>query len=371
MGIERIGRVQFYLLLLLYLIGGVIALGTGTAAMKDVWLAVLLGLVPGLAIYAVYSKLFRMYPHVPMTVYFERIVGPYAGKALAFLYSVHFMYQSSRNLRGCGNLLVISVYDATPLFALITAMGIAMIYILSKGLGVLTRTAAVFLLVLLGMGLMGNVFLWFSNTVEVTHLLPVLEKGWRPVVNTLPDTYFLPFAELVVVGMLFPYVRPGGHPGKVVYTGAAAAVTAGLLLSYTMALNVSVLGADQLRRTVFPLFTALSKIDIGDFIQRLDGIAVSILFISYFFKACVYGFVAMAAAAELFRWERPEKLSVPLGIIIVFSSIMLSENFTENIYEGHRLNPYVAFPFQTGIPVVLLIVAWFRSRRRTGGQAAS
>lgn len=361
---EKISTLQFFFLVILYEIGGVIGLGTGAAAQKDVWLAILLGLVPGLLIYLVYGKLYMLYPRLPMTGYFERILGPAVGKCLALAYSVHFMYQAARNVRGCGNLLVISVYDATPLFAIISLMGIAMIYMLHKGLGVLTRTAMVFFFVLIAMGVMGNFFLWFSGAVETDHLLPVLEKGWGPVINTVPDTYFLPFAELVAFAMLFPYVQTD-QPRKVIRAGLAATVAAALLLSYTMALNVSVLGAGQLRRAVFPLFTALSKIDIGDFIQRLDGIAISVLFISYFFKASVYAYIALLAAKSLFKVDQVRKLAVPLGILIVLSSMVISENFSENFYEGHKLNPYVAFPFQTAVPILVLAVAWLRSRKAT------
>lgn len=360
----KISGLQFFSVIVMFELGGVIALGVGGTAKQDTWIAILFGLIPGLCILLVYGKLYMLYPKEPFTTFVPKILGPYIGKPVVFLYSVHFMYQSVRNFRGIGNVMSIAVYDETPLIALLCLMAIALIYIVYQGIEAMTRTIVTFLIVMVVLGVLGNLFVIFSNIIDVNNMLPLLENGWKTVINSIPLTYFLPYAEMVVVMMFFPYVDTR-KPGSVVRIGVMAAIFSGLVLSYTMALNASVLGPDLLSRSTIPLLATTSKINIGDFIQKMDGISISTLVISYFFKAVVYFYVAVMAVTDLWKLKGIQFVVVPLGIIIFFSSIMVAENSVENYIEGYIINPYVAFPFQTAIPIVLLIVALARRKKQS------
>ncbi|MWC28692.1 GerAB/ArcD/ProY family transporter [Paenibacillus sp. MMS18-CY102] len=362
----RISRLHFFMLIGMYLLGGTIALGTGVGAGKDVWLAILLGLVPGLLLYAIYAKLYFLYPDKPLTSYLPLVLGNPIGKTVAFLYSVHFIYQATRNIRGCGNLLVISVYDQTPLFAMLTLMALALIYLLYYGIETISRSCTIFLSGIVGLGFMASIFLLASGVVDMNRLLPVMENGWKPVLSSVPSTFFLPFEEMIVITMLFPYVAPKGR--KSVLTGMWTMVTTGFVLAYTMALNVAVLGSDLFMRSVFPLLSTTSQINIGDFIQKVDAIAISTLMLSYFFKGVIYAYIAAMAIADLWQVQI-KQLALPVGFIVLFSCMMLAGSYSENYVEGFLLNPYVIFPFDCIIPAIVLAVALIR-RRLAGASSA-
>lgn len=322
--------------------------------------------MPGLLLYAIYAKLYSLHPNKPLTSYLPDVLGGPIGKTIAFLYSVHFIYQATRNVRGCGNLLVISVYDQTPLFAMLTLMGLALIYLLYCGIESISRSCTIFLTGIVGLGFMASIFLFASGVVDVNRLLPVMENGWRPVMNSVPSTYFLPYGEMLVITMLFPYVAPKGR--KSVLTGMWTMITTGFVLAYTMALNVAVLGSDLFMRSVFPLMTTTSQINIGDFIQKVDAIAISTLMLSYFFKGAIYAYVAAMAIADLWRVSI-KQLALPIGFIVLFSCMMLAGSYAENYVEGFVLNPYVIFPFDFIIPAIVLIVSLIR--RRPGGASST
>lgn len=358
----KISKLQIFSVMVMFELGGVIALGVGGNAKQDTWLAILLGLVPGLCILFVYGKLYTLYPKDTLTAFIPKIVGPYLGKPLVFIYSVHFMYQAVRNFRGIGNVMTTAVYDETPLISLLALMAIALMYIVYQGIEAMSRTIVTFLIVMVILGVIGNLFVVFSGIIDVKNLLPMLETGWKTVINTIPLTYFLPYGELVVVLMFFPNVQTASTR-PVVRIVTLAAVFSGFVLSYTMALNTAVLGPDLLSRSTIPLLATTSKINIGDFIQKMDGISLSTLVISYFFKAVVYFYAAVAAVSDLWKLKGIRQIVIPIGMIVFFSSIMIAENAVENYMEGYVINPYVAFPFQTAIPIVLLIVAWMRKKR--------
>lgn len=90
---------------------------------------------------------------------------------------------------------------------------------------------------------------------------------------------------MICFTMLMPYLN---NVKKGPWVIAAGIFVSGILLSMTMALNISVLGTDIVRRSPFPLMPTISKISISDFIQRVDILIVMVLIIGVFFKLSVF-----------------------------------------------------------------------------------
>lgn len=61
------------------------------------------------------------------------------------------------------------------------------------------------------------------------------------------------------------------------------------------------------------------------------------LIIGDFFKIAVFYYAAVMAATDVFHIKDYRKLVHPIGIIILFISMMLSGNFAEQIEEGDVL----------------------------------
>ncbi|WFA22766.1 hypothetical protein ERY13_30780 [Paenibacillus mucilaginosus] len=58
----------------------------GLKAEKDAWLAILLGLSGGLALFCVYVSLNRRYPALPLTAYARSILGKWIGWPIGMSY---------------------------------------------------------------------------------------------------------------------------------------------------------------------------------------------------------------------------------------------------------------------------------------------
>lgn len=133
-----------------------------------------------------------------------------------------------------------------------------------------------------------------------------------------------------------------------------------LLLSFTMALNISVLGADIVRRSPLPLMPTISKISISDFIQRVDIFVVMVLIIGVFFKMSVFFAAALIGISELFGIPY-RKMIYPCALIILFTSILDARSFIEHLDEGGRLL-YMVYPlFIVVIPAILIIITALKS----------
>jgi spore germination protein KB len=80
------------------------------------------------------------------------------------------------DLRDGGDLLVTALYDQTPLLFINTLMIIAVVYVLYKGIEVFARIAEIYLLILIVLGVLGNLLVLFSGIIDVKNLLPIVEK---------------------------------------------------------------------------------------------------------------------------------------------------------------------------------------------------
>jgi len=130
------------------------------------------------------------------------------------------------------------------------------------------------------------------------------------------------------------------------------------------------LGTDLFTRAPFPLLSTISKIQLANFIERLDVLFMLYLVIGGFFKISIFFYAAVAGTADIFGFKNQTKLSFPMGALVLFSSITIASNYSEHIKEGLKIVPiYIHWPFQILIPSFLLIIAFFKNRRKQKEQS--
>ena len=113
------------------------------------------------------------------------------------------------------------------------------------------------------------------------------------------------------------------------------------------------------------LLRTIQLISIADFIERLDVLFLMAIFIGAFFKLLVYVYVALIASTDLFKLKSYKKLIYPFGIIILFMSMTIASNISEQIQEGLKVIPlYLQFPFQVIIPILLLCIGLWKNRNK-------
>jgi spore germination protein KB len=270
------------------------------------------------------------------------------------------MYIGARNLREAGDLLISASYDNTPLYVIHFAMISAVIYVLNKGVEVFFRLAEIYIIITIILGAIGSAAVVFSGIMDLTNLLPIQGEGWGEIFKAAyPHILLFPFGELVVFTTILPRLNNMRSARK---TGIIAIMISGGLLSMTHALQVAVLGADIYGRAAFPLFTTISLVSIADFLQRLDAIVMLTLIIGVFFKMSVYCYGAMAIAADVFKVPDERKLAVPVGIVMLFGSMLSAWSYPEHAEEGVftiwvHLNTFCAI-----VPVLLVIVHTIRKQ---------
>jgi spore germination protein KB len=98
-----------------------------------------------------------------------------------------------------------------------------------------------------------------------------------------------------------------------------------------------------------------------EFLQRLDAIVVYTLLITVFFKAAIYLYGALIGIVDLFNLKNHQQILLPIGVILIFFSIVLSATFAEQTEEGILVH-YIAIVLLIIIPLLMLLVSLIRNR---------
>lgn len=359
----KINPTQLFVLVVLFEMGSSILVGLGAEAKQDAWITILLGMISGIALFHVIYFLFLYYPDIPPTSYVQKITGKFMGRILAFFYIVYFIYGASRVLRDFGELLTTTIYSNTPLFIVNTLMILAIIYGIHKGFEVLARVGELYFALVYFLAISGILLVAFSGLIHIENLQPMLENGWKPVIKTtVKETITFPFGEMIVFSMVLPFVNERKKVRKVCIGGM---LLSGINIMITSMINVAALGVDLFVRSPFPLLSTVSKIQLADFIERLDVLFMLYLVIGGFFKIAIFYYAAVAATADLFHFKNQRKLIFPIGLITLFASMTIASNYAEHIQEGLQIVPiYLHWPFQIIVPMILLVIAYFRNRKK-------
>nr|WP_280518736.1 GerAB/ArcD/ProY family transporter [Lederbergia wuyishanensis] len=351
---------QLFILILLFELGSALLVPLAIDAKQDAWLSILIAMINGFFVFLIFYQLYKYYPDILPTTYLQKIIGKFLGRIIAFTYIVYLLYLAARVLRDFGEMLAAVGYRETPLSINNLLLILIVSYSVRKGIEVLARTGELFSIFIYFLAIMGFALIAFSSLIDLNKLRPILEHGLMPVLKVaFTQVIFFPFGEIFVFSMLFPYIN---NPKKVKLTVFLALGLSGINLAIVTAVNVSVLGAATVSRSLFPLLTTIQAIELG-FLERLDIFFMLALIILGFFKISIYVYVALIGTADLFNIKQPSKLAFPFGFVAWFFSLAVASNVTEHFQEGLYVFPlYFQLPFQIIFPSIILIIAFLKNR---------
>ncbi|WP_008827125.1 GerAB/ArcD/ProY family transporter [Haloplasma contractile] len=358
---------QLFCLMIIAGLGSSSVLGVGMGAKQDAWITSLLGMVSGLILFLVYSYIFSKYPDDHFGKVLEKIFGKLIGKILSFIYVVHFIVFGTLVIRDIGEMVVLYVLPATPIYISHLLAMLVISYAVYLGIEVMARfNESIFFITLI---------IWFSfiilplasGIVKIENMLPVLENGWAPVLKTTyPLTTAFPFSELFIFMMIFPHLN---KKKKVVGTGLKAIFILGLLLTVINLINITSLGPYMAEKAMFPTLVTFRLISIGEAIQRVDSLAVILLMVGGGVKIAMYLYGVTVLLDGIFETKNYRQYIIPSLIAISFLTFMLADNLTRHIHLGLKIVPYyLNLPLEMIAPIVVSIIIFimqFFKKRKT------
>lgn len=355
---ERITTGQAINLLILFITGSTLILGTGLGAKNDVWLAILLAI--GLAVPAVfiYARILSLFPGQDLFAILRACFGKFFGGLISIFYIWYVFHLGALVLRNFGEFITTVGLPETPLLIPMGVLALLCLWIVKEGVETMGRWASLFVFILY-LIVLGTTLLSLPN-IRVENLGPVLYNGLQPVIQSTFSSFAFPFAEVVIFLMVLSSLGKGKSPIKVYLTGLFVAGGAILLASVR---NLVVLGADMLSSVYFPSYLTVRTVSIGDFLERVEITVAVGLLIGGFIKIAICLLGVCKGVAFLAGLRDYRSIATPIAFLmlllayIVYDSIMEMYTWAFNVWTLYSL------PFQVLIPIVVWIVAEVKKKK--------
>ncbi|MDZ5474040.1 endospore germination permease [Bacillus sp. 31A1R] len=350
--VEKVSLFQLFILIYIFELGSAVVVGIGGEAKQDAWIAECIGTVCGVGITGFYVYILKKLPGKNLFEILIFTFGKWIGRAVIFLYIVYFFYIAARVLRDFCELMSSTIFEKTPIEVIALTMMMVIVYMIYLGLEVMGRTSEIFIPYIFSFALIIGLLVFLTGEIEFNNLLPIFGEGFGPILKVVfPGFITFPYGEMIAFTLIIPYATKFANAGK---TSMIAVLASGITLVYTMILQLTTLGPEMRERANFPTLSAAREISLLDFIERVDLVVVFIVMFGIIVKVSVFFFGGLKGLEIIFN--RPYRtMVVPMGAIIAFITIVISENYAEHIQEGVKVVPmYLHIPFQFLFPLTLL-----------------
>lgn len=323
----------------------------GGSAGRDVWISMILAAPMSLVAMGLILYLGKKHKGKSLIEYMQTLLGRLPGRMLGLLYIWFFLQSAAMVLRDIGELFTNTVMIETPILALIIAVSVIVIVVVRGGSEAIGRMAELILpIVLISILFMSILIL---PEVDLRNFLPVMANGMTPVL--ISALYALSRqTELLILAMTLPYVA---NYTKVAGYAAAAVLASNafiVLIIIVVGGVFTVFQADA--HVTFKFFSVLRLISIGDFLERIDAIALAIWMGAGVIRASAFIYCTLLGSSQIFNLKDYRSCIVPLLSMAVPLSILLYDNITERVdYVSGSDGPYSLF-FLVIIPAFLLFV---------------
>lgn len=356
----KISQFQLFAMIVLFLFGSTTIVTSINIAGRNTWISAIFSLFAALGIAKVIFLLSQKFPGQTLVEYLPLLLGRKLGKLVAVFYLWYFLHLGSIVLRNYGELLGAAIMPETPIWFFHLTLGLVTAFLIYNKLEVMGRMSELAFPFTIGLSLMTSLLLTVTGHLKWETLLPIFETGIKPIIlGSIPLTAF-PYGELIIFAMIIPYLKEAKKAKRPLFSGL---LFGWIILFFTLTETLSFYG-EYMATLAFPRFFAVRLISIGDFIERIEPLILATWLMAGLIKVgvCLYGFVL--GFAQLFRISDYNFLVIPAitmmaGLAnLIYENIFEMLNFTVNIY------PLYAMPFQIGFPLLLLILATFKQKKK-------
>ncbi|MCC3359530.1 GerAB/ArcD/ProY family transporter [Bacillus sp. REN16] len=358
---EKLSGLQLFYVIVGFEMGNTLIYNLGAGAKQDAWLVILFGMIGGLVLMYVYTKLSAYYPDDTLVSMIPKIIGRFFAYPVIIIYIIYFTYLAAKACRDFGELLASTILDETPMIVVITCFMVLMIYCLRGGVEVFGRMGEVIFPVYIFSILLVWILLVTVESFTISNLSPVMGNGLQPIIKELfPTVLTFPFGESVIITMFFPFLSNKQQIRKI---GMSVIIVSGVLLTMNLIMILSVLGPEVYSTQFYPLLSATRMVSIADFLERFDALIILLMVAGVFFKIGGWTFGAAIGISQIFKLRQSKSVFLGLGTIIVPLSLLAGNNQIQYNEIGLKIVTfYVHIPLQIILPIFLLCIAFIRHK---------
>jgi spore germination protein len=299
-------------------------------------------------------KLSCRFPGKTFPEYIQLILGAFLGKILVLLICFYIMVNLAYEVREFTEVAKMFLLPRTPTEIIIFALILVCVYVVRGGVESIARIAEItfpilfipFFLVLIP-GL---------PSLDLTNLLPFGNDISTKFTRMIPHA---PHAFRGIEYILF-YIGFMERPQKAYKSVAWALVFITFFYTLISIITIGAFGAKSAAKTIWPLLNYIRNINIpGLFLERLDGVILSIWVITVFTTIITGFYIVTYSISKILNTKEQKQFALPLMIFIYYLALQPA-SLAELYKWGDWIFKYVSSIFIYIVPAVVLLIAAIR-----------
>lgn len=334
-------------LMVMFIWGSTLIMGTAGEAKKYMWLAIILGMAEASLVMILYCKIINSTSYSNIFDINEVAFGRIAGSALNILYIWFAYILGSMVLNNFTEFInIVGLPDSPRIYGIIPIV-ILSIWGVKSGVEVLGRWSEFFIIILL-------MIMFFTTVIsipsmDISRIRPITPNEIKPILNGASSAFSFPFAESVVFMMISSSFKNKKSPYKIYLLGL---LISGLMITNFALRNIMVIGAETLSQSYFPSYIALSIIKVGEFVQRIETAVTVSFLLTGFVKISICIMASCNGLAKLFRFDNYDILVTPVSLTMFATSFIVYDSILEAGKFIREVLPYYTIIFQLILPLV-------------------
>lgn len=323
-------------------------------AKQDAWISILVGVLLGLIPLGLFLYISNRYPNDTIFSLNKKLFGHCIGKIINFVLTFGVAISVITTFYNLIGFISSQYLNKTPTLAIAIMFFLAITYILTKGITIISRTHVV----LLYFGILLFLFatLGLLKEADFDNLKPILEFGWSPIFKGSMSFIAFNILPLFVLSSIPKnnVFETKHYNRNIIITYFLSSIT----LLATILSIISVFGPHLALLYQYPEYHALKLISINGFITRVEGIiALHWLFDLFAFIVMGLYFILQFLKDD---WKLSDKASNPViylfSILLIFAVEHIFKNNTIANFITLHLAPFICFGFFFFIPLIIFFM---------------
>ncbi|WP_339248991.1 endospore germination permease [Paenibacillus sp. FSL P2-0136] len=358
---ERISTAQLVILGLFTFIGDmalVYPAAMTSEAHQDAWIAALISIPPGIALVFLFVVVANISPDQNIIEISRQVLGKWLGSAVGGYYLFFFIIAASTYVREIEDFMCTQIYEGTPGGVIRFMSIVLLVYGLRLGLETVGRAAQVFF-PLFALFLVALMLLLFPQ-VRLERVYPMMTTPLPDMLHSIMIGVFYPFGEICVFFMIYPYTRKNSKINRDIFI---ALCIGSVGLNLILFLSLTVLGVYFSEHSFYAAYILAQKINIANFLQRLEALMATAWIITTYFKTALYFYAFVLGMAQIFKLKSHRPLIFPVAFLIYGLSQLISKDI---IFYVKEIPPYWVdwnLTYSLALPLLILVVHKVRQRR--------
>ncbi len=319
------------------------------------WMAAVMTIIPGYMMIFVFNHILRKSQN-PFPQLITEHLGTFLGKGIGFLYILFFVFLTSYTLRFFTDFIETNVLPGTPISIHIGVLILALVIGIKSGIGSLARLHEIIAIIGVPFAvIMVGIIVGQQGSVE--KLLPLGHLDYQDFALAIGGTMF-------VVCKLFIILTFGfwcEDKSKAFSIMAKALWTYIIVIVFTTLAIIMTFGGIIPSVLIFPTFSMITLVNIGDFIQNIDIIFIGVWILGIYGVTVISWFMACYCTQVLLNLHDYKFLAAASSLVIGIVSILISANILELLVVTRILMPVIQGLFFIIIPLLILLAILLKS----------